>query len=146
MNCPCGTREIYQNCCGRYISGEAIAPTPEALMRSRYTAYTQANTTYIAETQRGPAALGYDPIASKKWAQGLQWTGLDVFGSQQKGDKGFVAFKAYFQDNKQARTIFEKSEFHRIDGKWYYVDSIKIERNDPCPCGSGKKYKKCCLG
>ena len=19
-------------------------------------------------------------------------------------------------------------------------------RNDPCPCGSGKKYKKCCLG
>lgn len=23
---------------------------------------------------------------------------------------------------------------------------IKIGRNDPCPCGSGKKYKKCCLG
>jgi preprotein translocase subunit SecA len=22
----------------------------------------------------------------------------------------------------------------------------KIGRNDPCPCGSGKKYKKCCLG
>ncbi|RYZ84342.1 MAG: DUF1186 domain-containing protein, partial [Proteobacteria bacterium] len=22
---------------------------------------------------------------------------------------------------------------------------VKIGRNDPCPCGSGKKYKKCCL-
>ncbi|HEV2336612.1 MAG TPA: SEC-C metal-binding domain-containing protein [Stellaceae bacterium] len=22
----------------------------------------------------------------------------------------------------------------------------KLGRNDPCPCGSGKKYKKCCLG
>ncbi len=21
----------------------------------------------------------------------------------------------------------------------------KAKRNDPCPCGSGKKYKKCCL-
>jgi len=24
------------------------------------------------------------------------------------------------------------------------VRSVKIGRNDPCPCGSGKKYKKCC--
>ena len=24
--------------------------------------------------------------------------------------------------------------------------TVKIGRNDPCPCGSGKKYKKCCLG
>lgn len=23
---------------------------------------------------------------------------------------------------------------------------MKIGRNNPCPCGSGKKYKKCCLG
>jgi hypothetical protein len=22
---------------------------------------------------------------------------------------------------------------------------MKIGRNEPCPCGSGKKYKKCCL-
>ena len=25
-----------------------------------------------------------------------------------------------------------------------FVREPKIERNDPCPCGSGKKYKKCC--
>lgn len=24
------------------------------------------------------------------------------------------------------------------------IVSTKINRNDPCPCGSGKKYKKCC--
>ena len=26
----------------------------------------------------------------------------------------------------------------------YQRESAKIGRNDPCPCGSGKKYKKCC--
>jgi hypothetical protein len=25
------------------------------------------------------------------------------------------------------------------------VDTVKVGRNDPCPCGSGKKHKKCCL-
>ncbi|MCX7130877.1 SEC-C metal-binding domain-containing protein, partial [Aeromonas sp.] len=25
------------------------------------------------------------------------------------------------------------------------VAPIKIGRNEPCPCGSGKKYKQCCL-
>ena len=25
------------------------------------------------------------------------------------------------------------------------MQGLKIGRNDPCPCGSGKKYKKCCL-
>ena len=24
------------------------------------------------------------------------------------------------------------------------VKTVKVGRNDPCPCGSGKKYKKCC--
>jgi uncharacterized protein len=24
--------------------------------------------------------------------------------------------------------------------------TVKVGRNDPCPCGSGQKYKKCCLG
>jgi preprotein translocase subunit SecA len=27
----------------------------------------------------------------------------------------------------------------------YRREGRKVGRNDPCPCGSGKKYKKCCM-
>jgi uncharacterized protein YecA (UPF0149 family) len=29
-------------------------------------------------------------------------------------------------------------------GKTVVKDAASVGRNDPCPCGSGKKYKKCC--
>ena len=32
----------------------------------------------------------------------------------------------------------------RRDPQMPYVAANKVGRNDPCPCGSGKKYKKCC--
>jgi SEC-C motif-containing protein len=38
--CPCGSdNKKYTDCCGRYLDGGEAAPTAEALMRSRYTAY-----------------------------------------------------------------------------------------------------------
>ncbi len=145
ITCPCGTSKNYEHCCGPYILGEATPPSPEALMRSRYTAYTKANADYIAASQTGPAAQSFDANASKTWAQQVQWQGLEVFNSEQQNDIGFVAFRANFKNNEQAQNIFEKSEFRRIDGKWLYFDAVKITRNDLCPCGSGNKYKKCCL-
>jgi SEC-C motif-containing protein len=145
MNCPCGSSKSLEQCCGPYISGVKAAPTPETLMRSRYTAYTQANSDYIGKSQHGPAAKGYDPTASQSWAQQVQWQGLQIFASEQQDNIGFVAFRADFTLNGQAQHIFEKSEFRRIDGQWLYFDAVKIARNDPCPCGSGKKYKKCCM-
>lgn len=33
--------------------------------------------------------------------------------------------------------------FKKMDSTWSYN---KIGRNEPCPCGSGKKFKKCCMG
>ena len=40
-------------------------------------------------------------------------------------------------------------KFYRIDVNPLWKGTVKREtpkvgRNDPCPCGSGKKYKKCC--
>lgn len=41
---------------------------------------------------------------------------------------------------------FKKEERERIErAKHEPVTVVKIGRNEPCPCGSGKKYKKCCL-
>lgn len=158
--CACGSGKIDAECCERFISGKEIPATPEELMRSRYTAYTKANVKYIAETMRSPAADYFDAEGAKQWAERVRWIKLEVVDSSTEGDKGFVEFLAHFYQDKhnhinQRHALHERSEFHRIDGKWYYVDGIdpranipikvtQIGRNDPCMCGSGKKYKKCC--
>jgi SEC-C motif-containing protein len=158
-SCPCGSNKNYQECCGQYISGKNAAPTPEALMRSRYSAFTQANIDYITATMKGVVATDFDPISAKAWAQQAQWQRLEVLNAPlvvAESHKGFVEFMAFYQLNGRDQTIHEVSEFHLEKGQWYYVDGKSIAprskssnnqqvgRNDPCSCGSGKKFKKCC--
>lgn len=154
--CPCGSQLSYATCCGMYITGQAQPQTPEQLMRSRYTAYTQANIDYIANTMRGPAAKGFNAVSAREWASSVEWLGLEVLSSSTKGPTtGFVEFLVYFREKNKRHAIHEVSEFHLEDGAWYYVDGKKpakrppfpqkeAGRNDPCICGSGIKYKKCC--
>jgi SEC-C motif-containing protein len=147
MLCPCQSQKLYAQCCEPFITGAARPQTPEQLMRSRYTAYTQGNTDYIANTMRDKAAIGYDKESSKTWALSVHWKGLEVLDAPKaQPKKGFVEFIASYEENGHMKNIHERSEFSRIGSRWYYVSGMvpKIERNDPCPCGSGKKYKKCC--
>lgn len=153
-NCPCGTGKSYQDCCYPFIAGSQIPSTPEQLMRSRYTAYTQANVEYIRQTMCGKAAEGFDPTDAQAWARHVIWVNLEVLHSRTDNQVGFVEFKANYTDGHKKHCLHELSEFHLIDNKWFYVDgsspyvmhdkTIKISRNDPCPCGSNKKFKKCC--
>lgn len=151
--CPCGLKAEYQACCGPFIAGTALPETPETLMRSRYTAYTEGNVDYIVATQQGPAAVGYDAKDAKIWAESLNWDGLEVLKAETTGDVGFVQFDAHYREGpKKAYILSEYSEFHRIDGRWFYWDSLPLPghtpinegRNAACACGSGKKFKRCC--
>lgn len=153
-SCPCGTGKSYNDCCGLFITGIEHAKTPEQLMRSRYTAYTQANVDYIAQTMKKPAANHFDREAAYQWAKAVQWEKCEVLKSSLKQSRGFVEFRVYYSEQGMQRIMHEKSEFHQENGKWYYIDGKsynkeparpKVTRNDLCPCGSGKKYKKCCL-
>jgi SEC-C motif-containing protein len=156
QHCPCGTGKIYLHCCGKFISNQEIPATPEELMRSRYTAYQQADIDYIVQTMKSPAADNFDPKAAKEWAEKTIWTGLEVVQATQDAEQGSVEFfVSYSFDNKQ-QVLHEISTFSFENGRWYYIDGIqprkkmtpalieKIGRNDTCPCGSNKKYKKCC--
>lgn len=153
--CPCGKELSYQQCCSQFIDGSTLPQTPEELMRSRYTAYTQANIDYIVKTMLSPAADDFDPASAKEFAKRCEWLKLEIFETSQQNTIGFVEFLAHFSQNKKRHVIHEKSEFHLMDGKWYYVDGTTpprhmpvtvshIGRNESCLCGSGKKYKKCC--
>jgi SEC-C motif-containing protein len=124
QDCPCGTGKAYQDCCDRYISNQEIPSTPEQLMRSRYTAYSQANIDYIVRTMKSPAADNYDVDDAQTWAKEVRWTGLDVVKSSHDAEKGFVEFKAYYHVGSKKNVLHEVSEFHFKDGRWYYVTGI----------------------
>lgn len=121
--CPCGTEKRYLDCCGAYLQKKMIPETPEALMRSRYSAFVEKNVLYIRKTMRPPALQHFN---KKRILDGKeQWLGLNVIQSESdphNPDIGYVEFIAHFQLNGKHHQIQEKSEFHRIDGKWYYVD------------------------
>lgn len=147
INCPCGLKQAYERCCGRFIEKNKLPETAEQLMRSRYTAYSQANVAYIEQTMRDAALKDFNAEQVKVWAEQVEWLGLTVTDHQEDGDYATVTFIASCLAGDQRQNIVEKSEFQKIDGRWYYLDGQQpnVGRNDLCPCGSGKKYKKCCM-
>ncbi|MDF1654054.1 MAG: YchJ family protein [Coxiellaceae bacterium] len=147
MQCPCGSNKTYSTCCQPYIDGMDTAQTAEVLMRSRYSAYSQANVSYIQKTMQGKAAQGFDPLSSQQWAQQIEWLGLQVFDHSPNGSDATVTFAARYRDTNGIQFIYETSAFTCLDGTWYYTDGEQQplpQRNQPCLCGSGKKFKRCC--
>jgi len=155
-SCPCGSGRGLDECCAPILAG-APAPTPEALMRSRYTAFTRADVDYLENTLAPEAREDYDRAETETWVKGADWRGLEVRGSQGgEGDEdGQVEFVARYKFQGRAFAHHELASFRKHEGKWVYVDGVmnpkpatrtveKVGRNDPCPCGSGKKFKKCC--
>jgi len=153
--CPCGSGFLPVECCQLYISGDKVAPTAEALMRSRYVAYASNNNEYILQSWH-PSTR---PKETELIDNDTEWTGLEILNTQaglENDSKGIVEFRARCKIKGQSAGLDESSEFIREDGIWYYVDGSSIQpirtrdkkvgRNEPCPCGSGKKYKRCCGG
>lgn len=152
--CPCGSGDPFENCCGPCLSGNRPAPTAEALMRSRYTAFVRRLWEYLDRTH-----------APETWKhagepqESLEWLGLEVLSTEAGGEgdsEGKVEFVAHYRAGGAEGRLHEISRFVRRNGMWYYLDgkfpgcgrssdkTPKPGRNDPCSCGSGKKYKKCC--
>lgn len=122
MFCPCGSNRPIEGCCGPYLSGEKDAPTPEALMRSRYTAYSLGDLHYIEKTMREKALTRFNRKASEKTLEQTTWIQLTVLNATEEGDTGTVQFMASFKDNGEIHTMQELSTFKKINKKWYYVD------------------------
>ena len=155
--CPCYSGKTYNNCCKTIIDNES-APTALALMRSRYTAYKIGKVEYLVKTNHESTRAGIDVRDIVNWSKEHEWTKLEIVKTEQGSEIdtiGMVEFKAHFKrKNGEEQIHHEKSTFRKEQGKWFYVDgqynpkelatSKKISRNAPCPCGSGKKYKKCC--
>ncbi len=120
--CPCLSGDTYGNCCGRYHSGSAVAPTAEALMRSRYAAFAVGDADYLRRTwhpRTRPDTLDLDPD--------LVWRRLEIVQTSGGGPfdtAGTVEFVAHYVDHGGRGSMREHSRFVREDGHWLYVDAI----------------------
>ena len=157
--CPCGLEQNYENCCGRFHNNEEVPTTALELMRSRYSAFVKNLPDYIIQTHdpKSRGEIRRQDIAN--WAGESEWKGLEILTTKagEAGDpSGQVEFKAHYESEGRHYVHHEKSDFINQQGQWFYSSgevyhetivrsAPKVGRNDPCPCGSGKKYKKCCL-
>lgn len=152
--CLCGSNLDLAACCGPYHEGRP-APTAEVLMRSRYAAYALGRLDYIEATCAGPATVSFNRAEAELAQRGTEWLGLDIVATRMGRDsdsEGTVSFVARYRHRGEEASIVETSRFRRVGGAWVYWDRAggpdttvsRAGRNDPCPCGSGKKYKKCC--
>ncbi len=118
--CPCGLGQAYAACCGRYIGRAAVAPTAEALMRSRYSAYVCGDAKYLSHTWHASAR----PQAMDA-ERAVKWLGLEILMTEAGGDgdaQGTVEFVARYKVNGKAYRLHERSRFVKEGGQWFYVD------------------------
>jgi SEC-C motif domain protein len=118
--CPCGSNQPYEKCCSLYLDHDAIPATAEALMRSRYTAYTQLREDYLLSTWHAstrPQQLNLAEEPSSKWL-GLQVKRHE----QQDAEHAIVEFVARYKIGGRAHRLHEVSRFVREDGRWFYID------------------------
>ncbi len=156
--CPCTSGKAYDLCCGPILEGKAEAPTAEALMRARYSACATGNIDFIMNSNEPESRENLSREAIEEWSRASDWQGLEIIKTGKGGSadsEGVVEFKAHYMQNRARFTHHELATFKKIEGKWMFFDgeqinepahrdAAKVGRNDPCPCGSGKKYKKCC--
>ncbi|MDG4800726.1 YchJ family protein [Micromonospora sp. WMMD980] len=120
--CPCGSGRLYEDCCAPVHRGAATAPTAEALMRSRFSAFVLGDADYLRHSWHSrtrPARLALDP--------GTRWTRLEVLGTGQGGlfdSTGTVRFRAHYREGGRSGVLAELSRFAREDGRWVYLDAL----------------------
>ena len=159
--CPCGSGRTLAECCLPVIKRERSAATAEELMRSRYTAFVTNDVDWIMDSHHPDTVGEINRDEVEQWSSSSEWLGLQVRDTEAGGpddDEGSVTFRARYKVQAQQIDHVEKAHFERDGGEWRFHSVIEddaapelvpvtprseVGRNDPCPCGSGKKYKKC---
>ena len=161
--CPCGSGRTLAECCLPVIERTRVAETAEELMRSRYTAFVRSDVDWIMDSHHSETVAEIDRDEVATWSSTSEWLGLKIRDTVDGGpddDEGIVVFRARYKVNGQQVDHVERARFLRDGGEWRFhsvaadedeapialvpvTPRATVGRNDPCPCGSGTKYKKC---
>ncbi len=158
QSCPCQSEKPYESCCQPLHKGE-LALTAEALMRSRYSAFAKGEIAYILQSVHPDKREEHDEKSIRSWSESSQWQGLEILETRDglaDDETGSVEFVAKFSQKGRPNRHHELAHFKKHEGQWFFHDGAtvkpktvirenpKVGRNEPCSCGSGKKFKKCC--
>lgn len=143
-HCLCGSKETFNHCCGKFINSYQKPANPEQLMRSRYSAYELKDSLYLLNSWH----YSTRPESLELENDSTQWKALKIISANGNN----VQFVAYFtQDTLNNKKIYALTEISNFinEEDWFYVDgedvkTVQVTKNMPCPCQSGKKYKRCC--
>ena len=130
-------------------------------MRARYTAYVNDRISFLGDSLTEEQRSDFSEADTRRWAENSEWLGLEIVRAKEAGadgGPGEVEFIARYREKTggEEQSHHEKAIFKKVSGTWYYDGFVpnkgvtvrretpKTGRNDPCPCGSGKKFKKCC--
>lgn len=149
--CPCGSNRAYATCCAPFHLGIALPTTAEQLMRSRYSAFAKRLPQYLFETLHPSKRAPDERVQLEAAVARQRWLGLQILNATdggQEDDHGTVSFRAVYDDAGRPAVLEENSSFMKESGRWYYLSGQLAPmrapgRNDPCWCGSGRKFKKC---
>lgn len=147
-DCPCHSGKSFENCCNPILKDHSFADTPEKLMRSRYTAFVVQNRDHLLRTWAEPHRPNTIEIDDSTVWINLEITEADPPLMDQ--NIGHVSYIASFLKDGVLHIMKERSNFILMNGLWFYKDGdptvvkSKVAMKAKCPCGSGKKYKRCC--
>lgn len=126
--CLCGSSDTFPACCEPVLEDPAVAETPEALMRARYSAFCLKDIDFIFETTDSQTRGNFDMNANKEWAEKSTFLKLEVLRSEEQGNKGLVEFKAHFKMGDEPEQIHhEIAKFRQQGGQWYFRDGKLVE-------------------
>jgi SEC-C motif-containing protein len=154
--CSCGSGKAYELCCEPILKAGRPAATAEELMRSRFTAHVARDYAHLHRSYAGTASEAYVELPDEP---AIGWTRLEIHAHEPNAqpDLSYVDFSAYYVDANHEYVLQEKAEFRRHPSiGWIYTRpvrtgpapvkaAVKPGRNEPCSCGSGRKYKHCCI-
>ena len=156
--CPCGSQKKLIECCLPVIQGKRVAGTAEEVMRARYTAFTRSDIDFIMASHHSRTRGEVNREEIESWSKDSKWLSLrivDVKQGQPSDSRGIVTFRAQYELDGKMTDHWEHALFEKEENEWRFLDAQPLKtqpivrtpkpgRNDPCNCGSGKKFKKCC--
>lgn len=124
--CPCGSGIKYKKCC-RPLHQGAIAPTPEAMMRSRYSAYALGRTEYILKTTHPEGEHFESDTAAwvldvEDFSRNTRFEKLTILATE--GDS--VTFHVSLFAGDKDISFTERSEFRQHEGRWKYFSGTAV--------------------
>jgi SEC-C motif-containing protein len=143
----------------KILDRKARAETAEELLHARYLAFTKNDIDFIVDTHHPKTRGDVKREEVSEWAKNSEWMGLTVhqkLGGEASDTQGQIVFLVKYKSDGKEHDHWEHSFFEKDGGEWKFLDGQppktgplrrtepKVGRNDPCSCGSGKKFKKCC--